>query len=335
VFITVLIDLMGIGLVMPVMPKLVESFVGGGPSNASMTFGLLVTSYALASLLGARCWARFSDAIGRRPVLLAGSGWAGRELCRRCVGAEPCGAVLARVFAGLCGASYTTAAAYIADVTQPDRRAAAFGLIGAAAGCGFILGPAIGGLLGDLGPRIPFVVAAILAAGDFPLRPVRAARESAARDPPPFTWRAANPFRALLRLARFKSAAGVGAALFLRRDRRRVSAIDLGVVHRLSLWLERYQVGISLALVGLFFGAAQAGLTRIVVPRLGERFAVILGLSGYILGCVAVRTRDRKLAALCDCPGLRAWRAGCAVGAGGDFGARAGRRAGRAARRAG
>jgi DHA1 family tetracycline resistance protein-like MFS transporter len=207
---------------------------------------------------------------------------------------------VARIFAGLCGASYTTAAAYIADVTPPERRAAAFGLIGAAAGCGFILGPAIGGLLGDLGPRVPFVVAAILAAANFlyglfvlPESLPRAIRR-------PFTWRAANPFRALLRLARFKALPGLALLYFF---------VEIGGVFPQSIWVlftdyrfgwSGYQVGISLALVGLFFGAAQAGLTRIVVPRFGERFAVILGLGGYIVGCVlfALATESWQLYAI-------------------------------------
>ncbi len=193
---------------------------------------------------------------------------------------------LARIFAGLCGASYTTAAAYVADVTPPDRRAAAFGLIGAAAGCGFIFGPAVGGLLGDFGPRVPFVVAAVLAAVNllygFFVLPESLPRAIRRR----FTWRAANPFRALLRLARFKALPGLALLYFF---------VEIGSVFPQSIWVlftdyrfgwSGYQVGISLALVGLFFGASQAGLTRIVVPRLGERLAVLLGLGGFILGCV-------------------------------------------------
>ncbi|MDB5365634.1 MAG: transporter [Rhodospirillales bacterium] len=286
VFVTVLIDLMGIGLVMPVTPKLVESFIGGGPSGASTTFGLLVTSYALASLLGAPLLGAISDAIGRRPVLLLAVAGLGVNYVAAALAPNLAVLFAARIFAGLCGASYTTAAAYIADVTAPDRRAAAFGLIGAAAGCGFILGPAIGGLLGDLGPRVPFAAAAILAGVNFlygllvlPESLPRAIRR-------PFTWRAANPFRALLRLARFKALPGLALLYFF---------VEIGGVFPQSIWVlftdyrfgwSGAQVGISLALVGLFFGAAQAGLTRIVVPRLGERFAVLLGLGGYIAGCV-------------------------------------------------
>ncbi|GIL38534.1 TCR/Tet family MFS transporter [Roseiterribacter gracilis] len=283
---TVLIDLMGIGLVMPVTPRLVESFVGGGPSNASVTFGLLVTSYALASLLGAPLLGAISDAIGRRPVLLLAVAGLGINYVAAALAPNLLVLFAARIFAGLCGASYTTAAAYIADVTPPERRAAAFGLIGAAAGSGFILGPAIGGLLGDLGPRVPFVVAAILAAANF-LYGLFVLPESLPRTlRRTFTWRAANPFRALLRLARFKALPGLALLYFF---------VEIGGVYPQAIWVlftdyrfgwSSYQVGVSLALVGLFFGAAQAGLTRIIVPRLGERSAVLLGLGGYILGCV-------------------------------------------------
>jgi DHA1 family tetracycline resistance protein-like MFS transporter len=251
-----------------------------------VTFGLLVTSYALASLLGAPLLGALSDAVGRRPVLLLGVAGLGANYAVAALAPNLTVLFAARIFAGLCGASYTTAAAYIADVTPPERRAAAFGLIGAAAGCGFILGPAIGGLLGDYGPRVPFAAAAVLGAINL-LYGVLVLPESLPRTMRrPFTWRAANPFRALLRLARFKAVPGLALLYFF---------IEIGGVFPQSVWVlftdyrfgwNSSQVGVSLALVGLFYGAAQAGLTRIVVPRLGERFAVLLGLGGYITGCV-------------------------------------------------
>jgi MFS transporter, DHA1 family, tetracycline resistance protein len=286
VLLTVLIDLMGIGLVMPVTPKLVESFVGGGPSHASTSFGLLVASYALAALLGAPLLGALSDAIGRRPMLLLSVAGLGLNHFAASLAPSLWMLFAARIFAGLCGASYTVATAYVADITPPERRAAAFGLIGAAAGCGFILGPAIGGLLGDFGPRVPFAAAAVLAGANlfygFLVLPESLPRAIRRR----FTFAAANPLRALLRLARFRAVIGLALLYFF---------VEIGTVLPQSVWVlftdyqfgwSGRQVGLSLALVGLCFGAAQAGLTRLVVPRFGERPAVLLGLGGYIVGCV-------------------------------------------------
>jgi DHA1 family tetracycline resistance protein-like MFS transporter len=193
---------------------------------------------------------------------------------------------IGRVIAGGCGSNFTTATAYIADVTPPEKRAQAFGLIGAAFGMGFILGPALGGLLGQYGPRVPFWVAAGLTAMNFVYGAFVLPESLPASNRRAFSTRAANPFRSLLRLGRFPSVLGLATAFFFLQLAAQMlqSTWVLFTEYRFA-WTER-DVGLSLAMVGLVFGLVQGGLTRIAIPKLGERRSIFIGLAFCIVGLI-------------------------------------------------
>ncbi|MEQ1840093.1 MAG: MFS transporter, partial [Verrucomicrobiales bacterium] len=167
VFITLFLDVLGIGLVVPILPKLVEKLSGGGIDSASFIFGWMVGLYALMQFLFAPVIGSLSDRFGRRPVILLSLFGSGLDYFLLAWAPTLPWFFLGRLISGISGANYSAAAAYIADVSPPEKRAASFGIIGAAFGLGFIFGPAAGGLLGTFGPHVPFFAAAGLALANF------------------------------------------------------------------------------------------------------------------------------------------------------------------------
>ena len=160
IFFTLFLDILGIGLIIPVLPKLIEEFTGGSTSNAAFYTGILTAVYALMQFICAPILGSLSDKYGRRPVLLLSLFGLGIDYILLALAPSLIWFFIGRVIAGVTSASISTATAYIADVSPPEKRAQNFGLIGAAFGLGFIAGPALGGVLGDVGLRVPFLVAA-------------------------------------------------------------------------------------------------------------------------------------------------------------------------------
>src|SRR5919199_3086304 len=160
VLVTVFIDVLGMGLVIPILPRLVQGLLGGAIGEASFVFGLLVAVYAVVQFFCAPVLGALSDRFGRRPIILLALAGLGFDYVLLSLAPSIWWLVLGRVVAGIFGATYTPAGAYIADVSPPDKRAANFGLIGVAFGLGFIAGPALGGLLGQTDLRLPFMVCA-------------------------------------------------------------------------------------------------------------------------------------------------------------------------------
>src|SRR5215472_7169228 len=160
IFVTVLLDMLALGIVIPVLPKLIESFLGGDTTRASEMVGLFGTVWALMQFIFSPVQGALSDRFGRRPVILISNFGLGLDYLVMALAPSLAWLFAGRVISGICTASISTAFAYIADVTPPEKRAARFGLIGAAFGVGFVVGPAIGGLLGALDPRLPFWAAA-------------------------------------------------------------------------------------------------------------------------------------------------------------------------------
>jgi MFS transporter, DHA1 family, tetracycline resistance protein len=274
---TVLIDTIGVGLIIPVLPKLIEEFVGGGPSEASAELGWLFAAYALMLFLCAPALGSLSDRFGRRPIILVALAGMAFDYVLTAMAPSLWLLFLGRLVAGACGSNFTTATAYIADVSEPEKRAQAFGLIGAAFGVGFILGPALGGLLGQFGPRVPFWVAAGLTALNFVYGLFVLPESLPASERRPFSLSAANPFRAVLRLRRFPAVVGLAAGFFFMQiGTQMLQSIWVLFTEYRFAWTER-DVGLSLAVVGLIFGVVQAGLTRVVIPKIGERGAIFTG----------------------------------------------------------
>jgi DHA1 family tetracycline resistance protein-like MFS transporter len=285
IFITLLIDITGLGLIIPVVPKLIEDLLGTTDvSKASQYGGWLTFAYAFTQFLFAPVLGNLSDKYGRRPVLLFSLLGFGIDYLFVSFAPSIGWLFVGRVIAGITGASFTTASAYIADISTPENRAQNFGMIGAAFGLGFIIGPTLGGLLGELGARVPFFVAAGLAllnaAYGYFVLPESLAQEHRR----PFEWRRANPLGSLLQLKKYPTVSGLIISLIL------VYIAGHAVQSNWSFFnIERFQwspkmIGISLGIVGLLVGLVQGGLIRIVNPRLGNERSVYIGLGLYALG---------------------------------------------------
>ncbi len=285
IFLTLVIDVMGFGLIIPVMADLIAK-LKGIPVNEASTYGaLLLSVFAIMQFLFAPVMGNLSDQYGRRPVLLLSLLGFGIDYIILALAPAYGWLFIGRIVAGITGASFTTASAYIADVsTDETSKAKNFGLIGAAFGLGFVIGPALGAFLSTWGIRAPFYAAAVLCLlnciyGYFFL-PESLSKENRR----PFEWKKANPFGSLKFLFRHPEVGGLATSFFL---------IYLGAqavqgnwnfytIYRFH-WTEK-MVGISLAIVGVLVGGVQAGLTRVVNPKIGNQKSIYLGLAFYTLG---------------------------------------------------
>ena len=278
IFITLLLDVLGLGLIIPVLPKLIESFTGDIES-ASSTFGIFIAVYALMQFLFAPVLGSLSDKYGRRPIILISLLGAGLDYLLLAFAPSLGWLFVGRVISGITSANITTATAYIVDVSPPEKRAQNFGLLGVAFGIGFIVGPAIGGLLGNVGLHIPFLVVAGITLlnvlyGYFVL-PESLKPENRR----PFSWARANPVGSLIGLGRYPIALALASTIVLTSLAQNAlqSTWVLYTGYRFN-W-GTTEVGISLAVVGLTAGLVQGGLIGQIVPRLGERRSLLLGLA--------------------------------------------------------
>jgi DHA1 family tetracycline resistance protein-like MFS transporter len=286
IFVTILIDVIGLGIIIPVVPKLIEQLTGEGLSRASIYSGWLTFAYASAQFCFAPVVGGLSDKLGRRPVLLAALLGLGLDYIFLSFAPTLAWLFVGRVLAGITGASFTTATAYIADISTPEKRAQNFGLVGAAFGIGFVVGPWLGGQLGTFGPRVPFMVAAALSLCNV-LYGLFALPESLPLDKRrPFELKRANPVASLLRLSKYTAIQGLVAALVLLylAGSATQSVWTFYTMLKFS-WTER-MVGNSLAVIGLFTGLVQGGLVRVAIPKLGAARAIVIGLLCYAVGFV-------------------------------------------------
>lgn len=286
IFITLLIDVMGWGLIIPVMPDLISQLKGISINEASPYGAWLLSVYAFTQFVFAPVIGNLSDRYGRRPVLLSSLLGFGIDYLFLALAPTYGWLFVGRIIAGITGASFTTGAAYIADISTEETRAKNFGMIGAAFGLGFIIGPALGGLLAGLGTRAPFYAAAGLCLlnalyGYFVL-PESLSRENRRK----FEWKRANPIGSFNLLKRYPAIGGLAFAFFLIYLAAQAVQGNWSffTIYRFS-WNEK-MVGISLAVVGVLVGAVQAGLTRVVNPKLGNEKSIYLGLFLYTIGLV-------------------------------------------------
>ena len=284
IVITVVLDMLALGIIIPVLPKLLLEFEGGDSARAASVSGVFGIVFNAMQFLCAPVLGALSDRVGRRPILLLSTFGLGLDYAVMAVAPSVRWLLLGRVIAGVCAATFTTAGAYIADVTPPERRAASFGLLSAAFGFGFVIGPAFGGFLGQVNPRYPFWGAAALSLlntlyGFFvlpeSLPPDRRA---------PFRWSRANPFAALGWLRQQESIARLVVVVFLSRLAHEVlpSVSVLYTLHRYG-WTTG-TVGLSMAIFGGLGLIFQGRLLGPTVARLGEPRSLRLGLT---LGALA------------------------------------------------
>jgi DHA1 family tetracycline resistance protein-like MFS transporter len=288
--VTVLLDVIGFGLIMPVLPSLLVELTGRSVAEVAVYGGWLFFVYAIMQFVCASVLGNLSDRYGRRPVLLAAV--VGLGIDYLVMGFAPTLAwlFLGRAIAGVAGASFTPAYACVADITPPERRAQNFGLISAAFGVGFILGPAIGGLLGTLGPRAPFFVAAGLSLLNFVygwlVLPETLAPERRRR----LDWKRANPIGTLIQMRRHPVVLRILGALLLWMVAHQVMPATWSFYTKLRFgWPER-TIGLSLAMAGMVMAVSQASLVRLLVPRLGERRAALMGITIAVIGYLGYGT---------------------------------------------
>jgi MFS transporter, DHA1 family, tetracycline resistance protein len=291
IFVTILLDMFALGLIMPILPKLVESFVDNDTASAARIFGLFGTAWAAMQFIFSPILGGLSDRFGRRPVVLLSNFGLALDYVLMALAPSLIWLFIGRVISGITSASVSTAFAYIADITPPERRAAVFGKVGAAFGAGFIVGPAIGGLLGHTDPRLPFWVAAGLSFANT-LYGLLILPESLPRDRrSPFRWKSANPLGALHLLRANRVLAGLSIANFFAQLAHVVlpSTFVLYATYRYG-WNTR-TVGLTLALVGVCAMVVQGAGIGPIVRRIGERRALLLGLgcgaAGFLIFGVA------------------------------------------------
>lgn len=293
IFITMLIDIIGIGIIIPVIPKLLQELNHSDISEAAKLGGWLAFAYAFTQFLFAPLIGSLSDKYGRRPVLLLSLFAFAIDYLVLALAPTVVWLFVGRIIAGVTGASISTAMAYISDVSTPENKAKNFGLVGAAFGIGFIIGPVIGGLLGQFGSRVPFYAAAILCFVNFiygffvlpeSLKPEKRRL---------FEWKAANPIGALVRLKKYPILIGLVAAMFFMYFASHAvhGNWSFYTMYRYN-WDER-MVGISLGVIGLLVALVQGVLVRYINPRIGNGKSILIGFAlnaiGMFLIAVAVQ----------------------------------------------
>ena len=286
VFVTVLIDAMGIGIILPVMPDLIRELTDLTLGGAALWGGYLSFIYALMQFAAGPTLGNLSDRFGRRPVLLLSLFALAVDYL--IMGFAPALWLLfvGRALAGIAGATYATANAFIADISPPHQRAQNFGLLGAGFGVGLVAGPLIGGLVGELGTRAPFFAAAALAFANLAygalVLPESLAPESRRR----FDWRRANPLGAARQIAGMPAVAWLFLAMFLFDLAHHVYPAIWSFYAKEAFAWSNAEVGLSLAFVGVCFAVTQGWLIRFILPRLGEAGTAFWGLVVSIAGLV-------------------------------------------------
>ncbi len=284
IFITMLIDIIGIGIIIPVIPKLLQELNHSGISEAAKLGGWLAFAYAFTQFIFAPFMGSLSDRFGRRPVLLISLLAFAVDYLVLALAPTVTWLFVGRIIAGITGASISTAMAYISDVSTPENKAKNFGLVGAAFGIGFIIGPVIGGLLGQYGSRVPFYAAAVLCLVNFIYGYFVLPESLKPEKRRTFEWKAANPIGALARLKKFPNIILLVAAMFFMYFASHAvhGNWSFYTMYRYD-WDER-MVGISLGVIGLLVAVVQGGLVRFVNPRIGNGKSILIGFALNAIG---------------------------------------------------
>ena len=284
IFITMFVDTVGLGIIIPVAPQIIHQLTGEGMSGSAWWGGWLQTAFAAMLFLFSPLIGNLSDRFGRKPVLILSLLMLGVDYLITGLAPTIGWLFVGRILSGMAGAAYTTANAYIADVSPPEKRAANFGLTGAAFGIGFVVGPAIGGLLGQYGIRLPFFAAAALAVANalFGLLVMKESLPPEKRRKFEF-WRA-NPVGSLIAIRRHPAVLGFVGIFVLMRLAHDANPVIWSYYVYLKFHWTTAQLGLALAFLGIVMAGVFGFLTRILIPRLGEQRAAYIGLMAGAIG---------------------------------------------------
>ena len=284
IFITLLIDVIGWGIIIPVIPALIEELIQGDISEAAKIGGWLTFAYAITQFIFAPFVGNLSDKFGRRPIILLSLFGFTLDYILLALAPTITWLFIGRIIAGITGASITTASAYIADISTPENRAKNFGMIGAAFGLGFIIGPVIGGLLGQYGARVPFYATAILCFLNFLygyfILPESLSKENRRS----FDIKRANPIGSFLHLKKYPKLIGLVISMFILYVASHAIQSNWSYFTMYQFNWDEKMVGISLGVIGLLVALVQGVLIRYLNPKLGNEKSIYIGFFLYSLG---------------------------------------------------
>ena len=307
IFITVLLDMLALGIIIPVLPSLVVGFMGGDTAGSAEVLGLFGTAWALMQFLFSPVLGALSDRFGRRPVILISNLGLGLDYILMAAAPSLIWLFIGRVISGITSASISTAFAYVTDVTPAERRAARFGMLGAAFGAGFVLGPAIGGLTGALDPRLPFWIAAGLSLGNALYGWLILPESLAAASRMAFAWRRANPLGSLELLRSHRELYGLASVNFLGLLAHAVLP-SIAVLYMLYRYdFDERAVGFVMAAVGICAMVVQGLLIGPVIKRFGERRSLIVGLLFGAVGFFVYGIASTGMVFLIGVPLMALW----------------------------
>ncbi|RXR21112.1 MFS transporter [Flavobacterium amnicola] len=284
IFITLLIDVMGLGIIIPVIPKLIQELIHGDVSEAAKIGGWLTFAYAITQFLFSPLVGNLSDKYGRRPVLLLSLFGFSLDYLLLAFAPTITWLFVGRIIAGITGASITTASAYIADISNDENRAKNFGMIGAAFGLGFIIGPIMGGLLGQYGARIPFYAAAALCLLNFLYGYFILPESLSKKNRREFELKRANPIGSFVSLKEYPKLIGLVIAVFILHTASHAVQSNWSYFTIYQFNWDEKMVGISLGVVGILVALVQGVLIRWVNPKIGDVKSIYVGMALYTLG---------------------------------------------------
>lgn len=289
VFLTVLIDMMGIGIIIPVLPKLIQSLTGETLSDAALTGGLLYTTYAVVQFLFAPVLGEFSDRFGRKPILLIALFGLGLDYFIHAYSPTLGWLFFGRIVAGMFGASHSVAFAYVADISTKENKARNFGFMGAAFGLGFMLGPAVGGLVGDAyGVKAPFFLAGGLSLLNFVFGMIFVRESLADENRRKINVKKMLPFVSLANLGKYKAVLGLIFAFGLAQMAGQVMPSTWSYFTMEAFNWDPWDVGVSLSVVGLLVSLVQAGLTGVLVKKFGNQRVIMAGFMFWTVGMMGI-----------------------------------------------
>ena len=279
-----LIDITGWGIIIPVIPKLIQELIHDDVSEAAKIGGWIAFAYAITQFIFAPIIGNLSDKFGRRPIILISLFAFGLDYILLALAPNITWLFIGRIIAGISGASITTASAYIADVSTPENRAKNFGMIGAAFGLGFIIGPVIGGLLGQFGSRVPFYAAAVLCLLNFLYGYFILPESLPEHNRREFSLKRANPIGAFMNLRKYPQLIGLVISIFLLYTASHAVHSNWGYYTIYKFNWDEKMIGLSLGAIGLLVGLVQGLLIRWVNPKLGNEKSVYVGMALYTFG---------------------------------------------------